>query len=61
MQEQLHMVCTLSQHNTTDLEKNSFCVLAPLDEQHHVAELSGYLSLSAKAVELQFEEYAAIH
>ena len=55
MQELLHMVHTLFQHNTSDFERNNFYVLAPLDDQHHVVELSDYWDLSAKALELQCE------
>lgn len=53
MQEPLHMVHTLFQHSTSDLERNNFCILVALDDQqHHVVELTCYLDLSAKALEL---------
>jgi len=55
MQEPLHMVHTLFQHNTSNLEKSNFYVLAPLDDQHHVVEWSGCWDLSAKALGLQCE------
>ena len=61
MQELPHMVHTLFQHSTSGLERNNFCILAALDDQHHVVELTCYLDLSAKALELQFKVCAAAH
>ena len=55
IQELLHMVHTSFQHSTSNLERNNFCVLAGLDHQHHMVELTYYLDFSAKAPELQFE------